>query len=159
MLIIKAFINVICETEKFHIGTKYIVVPDKGVDSARKLLYVICSRAKNSLFLFSEIGYITSKGTPLSSTQLLNEIEFDYDFWNITIQTRLYVANRRSEMSVYFFIQYWKDVKLWKQKKKKIKVAPHRVELKFVIPNMEKTFGNLEFAGEDKVVRGESTDN
>ncbi|MDE8209610.1 DUF961 family protein, partial [Erysipelothrix rhusiopathiae] len=26
------------------------------------------------------------------------------------------------------------------------------MELKFVIPNMEKTFGNLEFAGEDKVV-------
>ena len=25
------------------------------------------------------------------------------------------------------------------------------MELKFVIPNMEKTFGNLEFAGEDKV--------
>ena len=24
------------------------------------------------------------------------------------------------------------------------------MELKFVIPNMEKTFGNLEFAGEDK---------
>ena len=27
------------------------------------------------------------------------------------------------------------------------------MELKFVIPNMEKTFGNLEFAGEDKVVQ------
>ena len=27
------------------------------------------------------------------------------------------------------------------------------MELKFVIPNMEKTFGNLEFAGEDKVVK------
>ncbi len=26
------------------------------------------------------------------------------------------------------------------------------MELKFVIPNMEKTFGNLEFVGEDKVV-------
>ena len=25
------------------------------------------------------------------------------------------------------------------------------MELKFVIPNMEKTFGNLEFAGEDKI--------
>ena len=27
------------------------------------------------------------------------------------------------------------------------------MELKFVTPNMEKTFGNLEFAGEDKVVQ------
>ena len=27
------------------------------------------------------------------------------------------------------------------------------MELKFVIPNMEKTFGNLEFAGEDKTER------
>ena len=27
------------------------------------------------------------------------------------------------------------------------------MKLKFVIPNMEKTFGNLEFAGEDKVVQ------
>ena len=27
------------------------------------------------------------------------------------------------------------------------------MELKFVIPNMEKTFDNLEFAGEDKVVQ------
>ena len=27
------------------------------------------------------------------------------------------------------------------------------MELKFVIPNMEKTFGNLEFAGEDKILQ------
>lgn len=27
------------------------------------------------------------------------------------------------------------------------------MELKYVIPNMEKTFGNLEFAGEDKVIQ------
>ncbi|EUJ27713.1 Bacterial protein of uncharacterised function (DUF961) [Listeria grayi] len=27
------------------------------------------------------------------------------------------------------------------------------MELKFVIPNMEKTFGNLEFVGEDKIVQ------
>ena len=32
------------------------------------------------------------------------------------------------------------------------------MELKFVIPNMEKTFGNLEFAGEDKSYSEESTD-
>lgn len=27
------------------------------------------------------------------------------------------------------------------------------MELKFVVPNMEKTFGNLEFAGESEVVQ------
>ncbi|OFL63462.1 conjugal transfer protein [Facklamia sp. HMSC062C11] len=27
------------------------------------------------------------------------------------------------------------------------------MELKFVIPNMEKTFGNLKFAGEDKILQ------
>ena len=27
------------------------------------------------------------------------------------------------------------------------------MELKFVIPNMEKTFGNLEFVGEDKILQ------
>ena len=32
------------------------------------------------------------------------------------------------------------------------------MELKFVIPNMEKTFGNLEFAGETKQNKEESTD-
>ena len=32
------------------------------------------------------------------------------------------------------------------------------MELKFVIPNMEKTFGNLEFAGEAKQNREESMD-
>lgn len=32
------------------------------------------------------------------------------------------------------------------------------MELKHVIPNMEKTFGNLEFAGENKVKQRGSTD-
>ena len=30
------------------------------------------------------------------------------------------------------------------------------MELKFVVPNMEKTFGNLEFAGETKSLSAES---
>ena len=34
----------------------------------------------------------------------------------------------------------------------------HLYGIKFVIPNMEKTFGNLEFAGEDKQNREESMD-
>lgn len=54
--------------------------PDRGVNSARKLLYVICSRAKNNLFLFSEAGHTTKNGAPLLPTELLNKIEFDYDF-------------------------------------------------------------------------------
>lgn len=54
--------------------------PDKGENSARKLLYVICSRAKNNLFLFSEVGYTTKKGRPLLPSDLLKNIEFSYDF-------------------------------------------------------------------------------
>lgn len=52
---------------------------DDGNNSARKLLYVICSRAKNNLFLFSETGYTTQKGSPLSPNQLLWNINFDYN--------------------------------------------------------------------------------
>lgn len=32
------------------------------------------------------------------------------------------------------------------------------MELKYVVPNMEKTFGNLEFAGENEVQQQRSTD-
>lgn len=52
---------------------------DKGVDSSRKLLYVICSRAKNNLYLFSEEGYTTGNGQPLEPTNLLNKVQFEYD--------------------------------------------------------------------------------
>ena len=72
-------------------------------------------------------------------------------------------------MRCLFFYPILKGSELMKTKNQK--VVPHslrpsnihsankkerigkNMELKFVIPNMEKTFGNLEFAGEDKVVQ------
>ncbi len=74
-------------------------------------------------------------------------------------------------MRCLFFYPILKGSELMKTKIKNQKVVPHslrpsnihsankkerigkNMELKFVIPNMEKTFGNLEFAGEDKVVQ------
>lgn len=44
-----------------------------------KLLYVLCSRAKTNLYLFSETGRITQKGFPLRPTDELVAIDYDYD--------------------------------------------------------------------------------
>lgn len=52
---------------------------DGGVAAAKKLLYVICSRAKNNLYLFSERGYTTKPGNPLKPNRLLKSIDFIYD--------------------------------------------------------------------------------
>lgn len=53
---------------------------DQGENSAKKLLYVICSRAKKNLYLFSEEGYSTAKsGTPLIPTPLLKSVTFNYN--------------------------------------------------------------------------------
>ena len=45
----------------------------------KKLLYVVCSRAKKNLFLFSEQGRTTQKGAPLLSTDEILEIDYEYD--------------------------------------------------------------------------------
>lgn len=50
--------------------------PDK--EAAKKLLYVICSRAKNYLHLISEQGHITRLG-PRSQTPQLSKVRFSYD--------------------------------------------------------------------------------
>ena len=57
-------------------------------------------------------------------------------------------------MRCLFFYPILKGSELMKTKnqEKKERIGKN-MELKFVIPNMEKTFGNLEFAGEDKVVQ------
>ena len=44
-----------------------------------KLLYVLCSRAKINLYLFSETGRATKKGEPLQPTDELYSVKFDYD--------------------------------------------------------------------------------
>ncbi|MBB3697736.1 UvrD-helicase domain-containing protein [Flammeovirga yaeyamensis] len=49
-------------------------------DSAsKKLLYVICSRAKRNLHLIAETGRQTRRGVELGINRHLGEVEFDYD--------------------------------------------------------------------------------
>lgn len=49
------------------------------VTAANKLLYVICSRAKKNLYLISERGRTTGNGNPYLTTELLEQIEYEYD--------------------------------------------------------------------------------
>lgn len=59
------------------------IIINKPIDyqknETKKLLYVVCSRAKKNLFLFSEQGRTTQKGAPLLSTDEILEIEYEYD--------------------------------------------------------------------------------
>lgn len=48
-------------------------------DASKKLLYVICSRAKTNLHLISEMGRTTRRGDPLIITPELEAVKFDYD--------------------------------------------------------------------------------
>ncbi len=45
----------------------------------KKLLYVVCSRAKENLYLFSEQGRTTQRGAPLISTAEIVAIDYEYD--------------------------------------------------------------------------------
>ncbi len=47
-------------------------------DAAKKLLYVICSRAKEHLHLISEVGHRTQRGAPYTPTTELSNVVFDY---------------------------------------------------------------------------------
>ena len=49
------------------------------VSSSKKLLYVICSRAKRNLHLIAETGRTTKRGDELSINPHLNEVNFNYD--------------------------------------------------------------------------------
>lgn len=59
------------------------IIINKPIDyqknETKKLLYVVCSRAKKNLFLFSEQGRTTKKGAPLLSTDEILEIDYEYD--------------------------------------------------------------------------------
>ena len=55
---------------------------DYREDETKKLLYVVCSRAKKNLFLFSEQGRTTKKGIPLTSTDEIVSIDYRYDNLN-----------------------------------------------------------------------------
>lgn len=61
--------NYIMETEKKTLRR----------DTAKRLLYVLCSRAKNNLYLFSENGRRTRNRTPLTATDELKEYYYQYD--------------------------------------------------------------------------------
>ncbi|MDD2661727.1 MAG: ATP-dependent helicase [Methylococcales bacterium] len=50
-----------------------------AADAARKLMYVICSRAKTNLHLISERGRTTKKGADLEITPELATLTFEYD--------------------------------------------------------------------------------
>jgi DNA helicase II / ATP-dependent DNA helicase PcrA len=50
-----------------------------AADAAKKLMYVICSRAKTNLHLISETGRTTKSGFELSITPELENIVFKYD--------------------------------------------------------------------------------
>lgn len=49
------------------------------IDASKKLLYVICSRAKTNLHLICEVGRTTRNGTPLKITPELDAVNFEYD--------------------------------------------------------------------------------
>lgn len=48
-------------------------------NETNKILYVLCSRAKEKLFLFSEQGRMTKNGSPYSPTDELKQYKFKYD--------------------------------------------------------------------------------
>ena len=60
----------------------YICQSDKNTIRKKetlKLLYVLCSRAKTNIYLFSETGRTTKKGYPLTPTDELRSIKYKYD--------------------------------------------------------------------------------
>ncbi|MGX1024969.1 UvrD-helicase domain-containing protein [Psychroflexus sp. MBR-150] len=52
---------------------------DSTPNIAEKLLYVICSRAKQELHLISETGRTTSYGNPYLPTYQLSSVDYEYD--------------------------------------------------------------------------------
>ncbi len=51
----------------------------KREDESNKLLYVLCSRAKENIYLFSEQGRTTRRGYGYSATDELASVKFNYD--------------------------------------------------------------------------------
>ena len=52
---------------------------DYRKDETKKLLYVVCSRAKENLYLFSEQGRTTQRGKTLLPTDEIVELKYEYD--------------------------------------------------------------------------------
>ena len=55
------------------------IIAQKGIETSKKLLYVICSRAKTNLHLISETGRKTNSGNAYKMTDELKNIGFQYD--------------------------------------------------------------------------------
>ena len=49
------------------------------INETKKLLYVLCSRAKENIYLFSEKGRLTQKGNDYIATNELKQLNFCYD--------------------------------------------------------------------------------
>lgn len=62
-----------------HWNTVIHGTADEAREQASKLLYVVCSRAKQCLYLIAESGRVTRKGKPYETTAKLRELKFAYD--------------------------------------------------------------------------------
>jgi superfamily I DNA/RNA helicase len=67
-------------------GLLYVYIPHwneifsgNATDASKKLMYVICSRAKTNLHLISETGRTTRRGDALTITPELASKIFEYD--------------------------------------------------------------------------------
>lgn len=52
--------------------------PHLACSEERELLYVLCLRAKNNLFLFSETGRRTQKGNQYTASETLQRTNYNY---------------------------------------------------------------------------------
>jgi superfamily I DNA/RNA helicase len=55
------------------------IFSDNEIDASKKLMYVICSRAKKNLHLICEKGRTTKKGNSLEMNHELNNVNYHYD--------------------------------------------------------------------------------
>lgn len=62
-----------------HWNTIYKKSKKYREEETKKLLYVVCSRAKKKIYLFSEKGRVTKTGTPLVPTDEIAAINYQYD--------------------------------------------------------------------------------
>lgn len=57
-----------------------IIPPHRDhISASKKLLYVVCSRAKRNLHLIAENGRVTRKGNPLVMNHQLAQLNYEYD--------------------------------------------------------------------------------
>lgn len=62
-----------------HWNTIYNKSTKYQEEETKKLLYVVCSRAKKNLYLFAETGRVTQAGNLLEPTEEIATINYQYD--------------------------------------------------------------------------------